>query len=1039
MAVYADRVRETTNTSGLGAYSLNGAVGGFRTFSSAVPSGSTVVYCVEDGTSFEVGEGTLTVGTPNTISRTTVLSSSNNNQLVSWGAGTKNIFLTAASARMVITDRANTLTGSLSLPANGLAVGTNQLVTSGGNVGIGTSSPGAALDIANGPLARITNDSATLRLRSSSTNANYGELAIDSSGTTYLSSQTGNLFLSSQAASGQVLFRSGGGVERMRIDSAGNLGIGTTSPAARLHVSGSNTSLVLDRTGAEPAIDFRVSGTQVGQVRGVSGGGIRFTDATAGTEHVRITSTGNVGIGTASPTAILHTKTAGGEGLRIQGTASSAIIRFTDAADASTGFIGQNTTFDIYNQNSTAMRFGTGNTERMRIDNVGFVGVGVSPSPWDTTRYKSIQLGNFGAYIAGRSNSINVLSLGSNAYAASGDVWTYNSASQASRYDQDYGQHKWFTAPSGTAGTAITWTQAMTLDASGNLGIRTATPTNYSGSGYNSIAINGTTGGILEFQGNGTQAARLTGWSNTFAVHTNNAERVRVDSTGNVGIGTSLPGAKLEVSNGANSNGAIKISATGTTTGQFASMTYETGTANWVVGTEAGSGRFFVYSSASAQDLIRCTGGANGGSELYAKGSGVIAFHTASSVERMRVDASGNLALGTSLASARLQVQGNGSQDLGFFQQGGTSNALIAVNHQDAPGTNASARPVVSLRKGGTTMFNLSCDGGSSTQGLTYFESFGATGGQIFITNGGERMRLDASGNLGLGTSTPGYRLDVDHGAGVARFRNGTTGYGSIALGASATAANNCQLASDGSGNFIIYKGVPGSGTEQLRLTSQGSLGVGVSAPVGVGGSVGVHVSGPAASNPSLRLTNADTGTTATDGSAIFVGNAAGAGTGSLNVYNYEAAPIALFTSATERMRIDASGNVGIGTNNPTAFIDVVAPSSADTVLKMSKTGSHNQTIKATGGGLTIGVDTTDGNTERVRVQTSGNVLIGRSSQQSGGRLEVAGNIVANIPSTAPTLGTNSDMSFQLVSNTQLRILVRGSDGVTRSATLTLA
>ncbi len=90
-------------------------------------------------------------------------------------------------------------------------------------------------------------------------------------------------------------------------------------------------------------------------------------------------------------------------------------------------------------------------------------------------------------------------------------------------------------------------------------------------------------------------------------------------------------------------------------------MTYETGTANWVVGTEAGSGRFFVYSSASAQDLIRCTGGANGGSELYAKGSGVIAFHTASSVERMRIDASGNALIGRSSqqSGGRLEVAGN--------------------------------------------------------------------------------------------------------------------------------------------------------------------------------------------------------------------------------------------------------------------------------------------------------------------------------------------------------------------------------------------
>lgn len=79
------------------------------------------------------------------------------------------------------------------------------------------------------------------------------------------------------------------------------------------------------------------------------------------------------------------------------------------------------------------------------------------------------------------------------------------------------------------------------------------------------------------------------------------------------------------------------------------------------------------------------------------------------------------------------------------------------------------------------------------------------------------------------------------------------------------------------------------------------------------------------------------------------------------------------------------------------------------------------------------------GGAERMRINSNGNVLIGRASETSGGTLEVAGNIVANVPASAPTLGTNGDMTFQKVSDTQLNILVRGSDGVTRSATLTLA
>ena len=76
---------------------------------------------------------------------------------------------------------------------------------------------------------------------------------------------------------------------------------------------------------------------------------------------------------------------------------------------------------------------------------------------------------------------------------------------------------------------------------------------------------------------------------------------------------------------------------------------------------------------------------------------------------------------------------------------------------------------------------------------------------------------------------------------------------------------------------------------------------------------------------------------------------------------------------------------------------------------------------------------------EKWRLTNGGQLLAGRTTQLSGGTLEVSGNVVLQPSASAPTLGANGDMSFQLVSNTSLKILVRGSDGVTRSATLTLS
>ena len=76
--VVADRVQETTTTSGTGTLSLGGAVAGYRTFVSGIGSGNTTFYTIYDATAqvWEVGIGTVTSGAPSTLSRTTVLSNS---------------------------------------------------------------------------------------------------------------------------------------------------------------------------------------------------------------------------------------------------------------------------------------------------------------------------------------------------------------------------------------------------------------------------------------------------------------------------------------------------------------------------------------------------------------------------------------------------------------------------------------------------------------------------------------------------------------------------------------------------------------------------------------------------------------------------------------------------------------------------------------------------------------------------------------------------------------------------------------------------
>jgi len=108
----ADRVEETTTTTGNGTYTLAGAKSGFRTFTSVVATGSTCYYACALGSDWEVGVGTMASST--TLSRTTILASSNAGAAVSWAAGTKDIFITTPAS---IAKGSVPIEGIIGLPA----------------------------------------------------------------------------------------------------------------------------------------------------------------------------------------------------------------------------------------------------------------------------------------------------------------------------------------------------------------------------------------------------------------------------------------------------------------------------------------------------------------------------------------------------------------------------------------------------------------------------------------------------------------------------------------------------------------------------------------------------------------------------------------------------------------------------------------------------------------------------------------------------------------------------------------------------------
>lgn len=156
--VVKDRVNETSTTTGTGTFTLAGAVTGFQTFA-AIGDGNTTYYAIvlQGGSEFEVGLGTYT-SSGTTLSRDTILSSSNSNNAVNFSAGTKNVFCDYPAPKAVYGDATNTafaaqIAASNGLIMNNMTVGTTFTIPTGYSasaVGPVTISSGVTITVPSG-------------------------------------------------------------------------------------------------------------------------------------------------------------------------------------------------------------------------------------------------------------------------------------------------------------------------------------------------------------------------------------------------------------------------------------------------------------------------------------------------------------------------------------------------------------------------------------------------------------------------------------------------------------------------------------------------------------------------------------------------------------------------------------------------------------------------------------------------------------------------------------------------------------------------
>ena len=297
-----------------------------------------------------------------------------------------------------------------------------------------------------------------------------------------------------------------GGVEAARFDASGNFGVGVT-PAVRLDVSGAAS------INGDARFVAKLADTSA--VAQGNGGGIMFRGVYTGTTLV---------------------DAAGVQAYKANATDNNYSYGLAFSTRANGGNL----------------------TANMRLNESGNLGLGVTPSAYGST-FKAIQAGVYAAFVGDNNNGhVEILN---NAYASANNVFNYTDTNSATRYSMQLGSHKFFTAPSGTAGNAITFTQAMTLDASGNLLVGTTTAsakltvdsgsaselgyfnsTNANG-GYVSFARSGTIQGDI-----GTASQIVSGGANTdFGINargsrnlilgTVNAERARIDTSGNLLVG----------------------------------------------------------------------------------------------------------------------------------------------------------------------------------------------------------------------------------------------------------------------------------------------------------------------------------------------------------------------------------------------------------------------------------------------------------------------------------------------------------------------